>query len=157
MFKVWSDRITVCNCIAYLLNPSWIDFHKNKFELKVIKVLQRLLLIHQYLKLNFDSIKAHMWFASKVFHQIHLLKKKNLLCLKKLSVFPLNFCAEMRREEVVLKSSREAQSYTSQVLYILIFEENCFSTAILAEWNWAGFLQISIYRGSLNGQMRVSK
>ena len=104
--------------LPYLQNPSWIDFHKNKFELKVIKVLQRLLLIHQYLKSNFDSIKAHMWFASEVFHQIHLLKKKNLLCLKKLSVLPLNFCAEMRREEVVLKSSREAQSYTSHVLYM---------------------------------------
>ena len=69
----------------YLLNPSWIDFHKNKFELKVIKVLQRLLLIHQYLKLNFDSIKAQMWFASKVFHQIHLLKKKLTLLEKTFS------------------------------------------------------------------------
>ena len=30
-------------------------------------------------------------------------------------MLPLNFCAEMRRVEVVLKSLREAQSYTSQV------------------------------------------
>ena len=109
------------------------------------------------LEIEFWFNKSPYVICLKSFPSNSSFEKKNLLCLKKLSVFPLNFCAEMRREEVVLKSSREAQSYTSQVLYILTFEENCFSTAILAEWNWAGFLQISIYRGSLNGQMRVSK